>query len=72
MSLIPCDRQQRATVLREVQKSVAQRTGTKADYLIPVEPAEITEDGVGFVVSRSSPDEVIVMTTLHTVFKDDQ
>lgn len=47
VSLIPCDRQQRATVLREAQKSVAQRTGTKADFLIPVEPDAIPKTAIG-------------------------
>lgn len=47
VSLIPCDHQQRAAVLREVQKSVAQRTGTKADYLIPVETTEIPKTAIG-------------------------
>ncbi|HEU5076494.1 MAG TPA: KR domain-containing protein, partial [Polyangiaceae bacterium] len=47
VSLIPRDRQQRARVLREVQKSVSQRTGTKADYLIPVEVAEIPKTAIG-------------------------
>jgi hypothetical protein len=54
-------------------RRVAETTNTKAaapplETSPPGPIVEATEDGVGIVVSRSSPGEVIVLTTLHTVF----
>ena len=44
--LVRSDHQVRA-ILREVQNSVAKRTGVKPDYLIPVDPTEIPKTAIG-------------------------
>jgi len=44
--IVKSDQQVKA-ILREVQNSVAKRTGVKPDYLIPVEPGDIPKTAIG-------------------------